>query len=90
MRTAGRELVDDDGYAPPGLAPERRVVCWEHLPAAVFWAEQRFGPPQGEVRLGDVAGGSSQLPVRLEEVQLGGLWGASYTLPAHGVGAVGG
>ena len=86
----GHELVDGDGYALPGLVPERRAVCWEHLGAAVFWAGERFGRGRSEVRLGDVAGGSWEQPVRFDEGQFGGSWGASYTLPARGVEAVGG
>ena len=84
----GGELVDHDGYALPGLTPERRAVCWQHLPAAVFWAGERFGHGRIQVRLDHVHGGSWEQPYRFDQVQLGDSWGAAYARMGSHVEAV--
>jgi hypothetical protein len=73
LNDRGGELCDADGYALDGFVPERRAVCWQHLPAAVFWAGLRFGHGRTGVCLGDVAGGSRQQPDGFEAMSLSGL-----------------
>jgi len=63
--------------------PERRVVCWMHLPAAVFWADQRFGIGLGRVEVRHVEGISSERPVGFDAVQLGGQWCRFYDFSAE-------
>ncbi|MGH8933444.1 MAG: hypothetical protein ACRDZO_23110 [Egibacteraceae bacterium] len=58
----GHPVVDEDGYQLAGTVTER-AVCWDHLAAAVDWAEQRYGPTF-ELRLGAPTGGSTEPPDR--------------------------
>ncbi|MGH8906533.1 MAG: hypothetical protein ACRD0K_08450 [Egibacteraceae bacterium] len=53
-------------------------MCWKHLPAAVFWADQRFGAGRGQVTLGQVEGVSWETPFGFDAVQFGGAWCRSY------------
>jgi hypothetical protein len=57
--------TDKHGYQVASTFAER-AVCWEHLPAAVVWAEQLFSPASCELRLDEPCGGSTELPERGE------------------------
>ena len=61
----GDPVVNDRGHQLAGTFAER-AVCWDHLPAAVVWAEQRFTPATFELRVGEPTGGSTEPPTRAE------------------------
>lgn len=85
-RTVSAILLDElwdarheDGQAWPGVADERRAVCWEHLAAGIVWAEQRVA--QDSVRIGLPEGGSYERPADIEKVSFGQGHGASPSTP---------
>ena len=60
----GDPVVDEHGHQLAGTFAER-AVCWNHLPAAVVWAERRFAPTF-ELRLEPPTGGSTEPPTRAQ------------------------
>ncbi|MGH8895643.1 MAG: hypothetical protein ACRDZ4_01150 [Egibacteraceae bacterium] len=64
-RTVQVWQTDEHGQQVVGTFAER-AVCWEHLPAAVVWAERLFSPASYELRLGKPCGGSTEPPARGE------------------------
>ncbi|MGH8931159.1 MAG: hypothetical protein ACRDZO_11190 [Egibacteraceae bacterium] len=61
----GHPVADNRGHQLAGTFAER-AVCWEHLPGAVVWAEQRFAPHPCQLRVAAAEGGSTEPPDRAD------------------------